>query len=162
MVTKNQSTKRRGMPKPKAVKDFWAAKLFSLRKILDVDEILEPWDINGVKLESCFCCGACGKLERAHIKPIYLGGDNSVANIHMLCPKCHLDSEAFSGDSYWRWFLSHERKCPLLHEYPALSGMGFSDIDDATEYYIEMAGGDSRLAIAMFRKDLSGVENDLI
>lgn len=156
MPSKSQQSKRTDMPKTKAIKEFWAPRLFSLRKILDVDEILEPWkSTDGAKIETCFCCGATGKLERAHIKALALGGDNSVENIHLLCKKCHLDSEPLSGNSYWTWFLSCERKDPLSHEYEHVyKSMGFNDLVSVSEYYLEKSSGDTESALNMFRDEL--------
>jgi hypothetical protein len=156
MPSKSQQSKRADMPKTKAIKEFWAPRLFSLRKILDVDEILDPWEsMGGAKIETCFCCGATGILERAHIKALSLGGDNSVANIHLLCKKCHLDSENLGGDSYWIWFLSCERKDPLSHDYEHVcKSMGFKDLVGVSEYYLEKSGGDTESALNMFTDEL--------
>lgn len=54
--------------------------------------------------DQCFACGSTHKLERAHILPICLGGNNDVQNIHLLCAYCHLESETLHGESYWKWY----------------------------------------------------------
>lgn len=52
-------------------------------------------------------CWAClewtPKPERAHILPVSMGGDDDPMNIHLLCPKCHIESERLHGDGYWQW-----------------------------------------------------------
>lgn len=155
MDSMSQNQKRSDMPKARDIRDFWAPKLFSLRKILDVDQILDPWiGLNGAKIESCFCCGATGKLERAHIKALVSGGDNSVSNIHILCKKCHLDSEGLSGDNYWRWFLSCEWQDPLCHDYDnIIKSLGFSDVTEVAEHYCRESGGDTELSLDMFMNE---------
>lgn len=62
------------------------------------ESVLKTWQ--------CFCCGQPGSLDRAHIRPLALGGSNSVENLHLLCRSCHIESENFQGEGYWRWFLS--------------------------------------------------------
>lgn len=61
----------------------------------------------------CFACGKAAELDRAHIDPLQYTDDNSVSNLHMLCRPCHVESEWFSGEHYWRWLLSK----PFLHPW---------------------------------------------
>jgi hypothetical protein len=53
---------------------------------------------------TCFACLRDGFVERCHIEPLVTGGCNSVANLHILCPNCHKESEGYSGRFYWIWF----------------------------------------------------------
>lgn len=71
------------------------------------DQLKDRYDWE-VDTESCFACGSNGngRLDRAHIVPRSISFDDSVENIHLLCPHCHLESESFiAGDwHYWHWF----------------------------------------------------------
>ena len=60
------------------------------------------------KLYWCFACGRQGHVEKCHIVP-YNGGDNdTVDNLHLLCPLCHKESEVLSGDAYFDWIKNKE------------------------------------------------------
>ena len=82
-------------------------------------QIIEFWDSEeGIELLSkktgivrsysngCFACGFLDRLEMCHIVAKAKGGSYSVKNLHLLCCKCHEESEDFNnGDNrYWRWF----------------------------------------------------------
>jgi hypothetical protein len=93
-------TSRRKMPSASRIRNFWAFKLSvgDLAKYDSPEECLEEKD-------SCFACGFyMGPLERAHILARCDGGDDSVSNLHLLCPWCHEASEQLSGEAYWQWF----------------------------------------------------------
>lgn len=50
----------------------------------------------------CFSCQEANiALERAHILAKIEGGDDSLDNLHLLCPYCHRDTESISGELYW-------------------------------------------------------------
>ena len=50
----------------------------------------------------CFSCQEANiELERAHILAKSEGGDDSIDNLHLLCPHCHRDTESISGELYW-------------------------------------------------------------
>lgn len=78
-----------------------------------VNNIIKYWSSsntynNGQYIKGqCFACGSVGNgycLERSHIVPLNEGGDNSASNLHILCKKCHLESEYYIGESYWVWY----------------------------------------------------------
>jgi hypothetical protein len=52
----------------------------------------------------CFACGARAMLERAHIRPACRGGSNTPRNLHLLCRRCHIESEAHEAANYWKWY----------------------------------------------------------
>ena len=57
----------------------------------------------------CMTCGipedkGDGKyLDRAHIYPDVDGGSKRINNLHLLCRKCHTESEPLEGYVYWLW-----------------------------------------------------------
>lgn len=42
-------------------------------------------------------------LDRAHIYPDLYGGSKKPNNLHLLCRKCHIESEPLEGYVYWLW-----------------------------------------------------------
>ena len=84
--------KRYRLPKRKEIINFWIDKL-------------EKIDVDISYVGECFACGIGWKLERAHIKPISDGGTNELANLHILCPGCHAESEFLWGGAYWNWLV---------------------------------------------------------
>lgn len=57
-----------------------------------------------ITTSNCWACGDTLRLERAHIVPKAFGGQDTVDNLHILCARCHLESETFTGNEYWRWY----------------------------------------------------------
>lgn len=87
-------------------------------------EITDDDKVNSKKkLYFCFACGRQRSLDRAHIEP-YNGGENDVVeNIHLLCKRCHDESEFLSGDAYFDWI---KNKKSFFH-----------DVLDMTGFFIE-------------------------
>jgi 5-methylcytosine-specific restriction endonuclease McrA len=48
----------------------------------------------------CVECGSTVDLELDHVKPLSLGGDDSLDNLQLLCRVCHLDKTR-RDVSYW-------------------------------------------------------------
>ena len=86
---------RRGMPDKRKVYNYWFNGEGSEKFRENEIDIGDP--------DTCFACGFHLKVERAHIVAVTDGGDNSVKNIHLLCPNCHLESEALNEMFYWLW-----------------------------------------------------------
>lgn len=68
------------------------------------DEILGLYK---AQKELCYYCGKpiSGNRSSYHIDhyvPIYLGGDNSIDNIVLTCPKCNLEKGIMDGDEFER------------------------------------------------------------
>ncbi|MGB1305850.1 HNH endonuclease [Pseudoalteromonas marina] len=105
-------TQERSMPSKVKVFNHWS-------KILDVEIISKK----------CFACKSLDThvLERCHIMPKNLGGEDTVENIHLLCRHCHVASEFLYGDKYWRWFESTRKdwfNISLTRSIPAMLGHG--------------------------------------
>lgn len=99
--SKKNDGKRRNMPKPQTVRNFWAPRLVEMGKFYSVEEVSEG--------DYCFACGfpegdTQKKTQRAHIRPINRGGSNDPSNIHLLCTICHKNSEHLFGEAYMEWF----------------------------------------------------------
>ena len=80
----------------------------------------------GVFIEDgvCFACGGAGSLERAHIEPRAITQDDSVGNLHLLCGRCHHDSEYLdSRDDYFAWLKSRSPIDGLLSKMQASLGL---------------------------------------
>ena len=80
------------------------------------------WDYGGQKeiasnvVYYCFACGCpdsvMGGLQRTHIKSRTQGGKDEPSNLHLLCTKCHVESEYLSGRAYWNWLrYVYENEC---------------------------------------------------
>ena len=144
-MSKAQATKRRDMPTAARLRAFWAPKLIALGKGCDPEVFLEPVvSSTGIATWQCFCCGKPTRLERAHIKPLSLGGDNSAQNIHMLCRICHLESELYQDEAYWRWFLGKPFRHFMDPEHYAhvWHALGARDARHAAEMLVQKHGTD--------------------
>ena len=80
--------KRRKMPSPKKIFEYWESR------------------IENIYPRQCFACSSLDttRLERAHILARCSGGSDEVDNLHLLCSYCHVSSEKISGEKYWQWF----------------------------------------------------------
>jgi hypothetical protein len=85
-------TQRRKLPSVSAIRAYWEPKL---------QEADIGWD------GGCFACGMQVPVDRCHILPRVFGGPDTVDNLHLLCRRCHFESEALSGDAYWDWFINY-------------------------------------------------------
>lgn len=94
----------RRMPKAIEILDRWVNELVDKKYWLDCYFIAEnKADLNECT-HICFACGTMSGTHRAHILPKNKGGEDSVNNIHLLCPECHMESEDLCGKTYWDWF----------------------------------------------------------
>lgn len=88
---------RQSMPAIKQIRDYW----FSEEGI----ELLRKK--TGLILASkagCMTCGTLGYVECCHIVAKVNGGSYNESNLHLLCKNCHIESEYFEDERYWRWF----------------------------------------------------------
>lgn len=90
----------RKMPTKNAIRQYWAERLDQLFNRFDS---LCDMTADG---DACFGCGFvwAGGTERAHILARSEGGTDGEENLHLLCRRCHCDSEFLSGEAYWAWF----------------------------------------------------------
>jgi hypothetical protein len=91
-------TKRKNYS-PKTIRNYWSGTDIWHEKFDSKEEFLEEG--------TCFACGFVpidARLERAHIKALWMGGNDTIDNIHLLCIACHQASEELFGNLYWNWF----------------------------------------------------------
>ena len=93
-------SKRKTMPSNKAIFNYWIEVLHGNHALVEV-YAKNDW--------YCFACDCMGVVQRCHILPNCEGGSEDVDNLHLLCRECHLESEYFSGKSYWAWFNSKNK-----------------------------------------------------
>jgi len=93
---------RKNMPAKKDILRYWSSPTPEFEEF----EI----EINPSNPD-CFACGDYLQVQRCHISPVNKGGSNDVSNIHLLCNKCHAESEDMTGDAYWKWlqYMNHEK-----------------------------------------------------
>ena len=86
--------------------NYWYAS--PLKEIFNWDFRTQIVEKNGkgvIVTKGCMACGIAqdSYLERAHVKARCCGGSNHFNNIHMLCKRCHKESEEIHGLRYWVW-----------------------------------------------------------
>ena len=95
--------RRTSAPNRRSIEKFWEEPLQLLEKFDSASEMREG---------ACWACGMIwgdsSTLERCHILPWQLGGSFDPSNFHLLCKKCHRDSEDLYGREYWTWFMYSE------------------------------------------------------
>ena len=126
------------MPKPYQVREFWAGT--SLWRFKGFDSRFEF-----MQGDYCFACGFTNgdsKTERAHIVPMWQGGANSCQNLHLLCGRCHLDSEDLGctqtdpfQSKYWHWFFARTIYDRTLSSAIAM-GFNWSDFTKTDEHLL--------------------------
>ncbi|RUT30493.1 HNH endonuclease [Paenibacillus zeisoli] len=58
--------------------------------------------------ERCWRCGYKNSLERCHIIPESLGGDDKASNLVLLCKRCHLENPNIADkDVMWDWLRAY-------------------------------------------------------
>lgn len=121
----NNKERRVGMPKKRAILEYWQYN----HTLLGHTKNGEEW---GVEENECFACGNFLRgLHRAHINPLILGGSNSADNIHLLCPSCHAESEGINN--YWNWIKYkrfNEWKYPQEHLFLWIKMQGIDIIKE--------------------------------
>ncbi|MGA1757052.1 MAG: HNH endonuclease signature motif containing protein [Pseudomonadales bacterium] len=86
---------KRNMPTQKQILKFWSNSDIFKEKGIEINET-HP---------DCFACGNYIKIERAHIRAKFNGGEDTCDNLHLLCSGCHADSEYYEVDEYWDWLV---------------------------------------------------------
>lgn len=60
-------------------------------------------------LERCWRCGSKRSLERCHIIPRSLGGEDIPSNYVLLCKRCHLEnSNVYDSEIMWDWLRAYK------------------------------------------------------
>lgn len=72
--------------------------------------------------ERCWRCGCRRRLERCHIVPDSLGGEDIPANFVILCKRCHLDNPNVADpEIMWDWLRAYS--VPLYDTFWDIQGM---------------------------------------
>lgn len=132
---------RADMPTQRVIRDFWSnTSIWRFKGFDSRAEFLEG--------DYCFACGFTNgesKTERAHIVPLSAGGSNECENLHLLCGRCHIDSELLgspSGDpfqaKYWRWFFGRTIEDRCISSAIAM-GFNYGDLSNGPDRLIEAA-----------------------
>lgn len=106
-----------------SIKKYWYSKLKLKGKIKKITrkEFFEK--------DHCFAClRVCAHLDRAHIVAHNKGGNDKKQNLHLLCRTCHQQSETYSDDLYWQWFMGQNAFHSLLSEITRYSGISTQKI----------------------------------
>jgi len=93
---------RRKMPTKEVLWKYWSDHREQLGPNRDYSNEFEDDKI------SCFACGNIKNIERCHIVPMLFGGDHDPQNLHLLCGRCHLESEGLR--LYWPWLRNKRRR----------------------------------------------------
>lgn len=72
--------------------------------------------------ERCWRCGCRRRLERCHIIPASLGGEDTPSNFVILCRRCHLDNPNVADpEIMWDWLRAYG--VPLYDTFWTIQGM---------------------------------------
>jgi hypothetical protein len=95
-------TKRSSLPSKESIHNYWKSGDGHRVLISYGIEIPDQTKFNGDKVIACFACGR-SEVQRCHIVAVSSGGSDYASNLHLLCPRCHVESELLEGEHYWRW-----------------------------------------------------------
>ena len=112
------------MPSKSVIKKHWEGKF----------RFIEDFGWKELPTSACWKCGKDGYVEKSHIHSRCYSYDDTPSNLHLLCSKCHTESEFFYGFKpglfYYEWFYTNEllwiRK--LIHKF--ISGDISNSISD--------------------------------
>ena len=92
--------------------NYWAGQVYEDTLSVDFSEAHER----------CWRCGCKRNLERCHIIPDSLGGEDKPENLVLLCKRCHLDNPNVADpEIMWDWIQAYA--VPLYDTFWALQGM---------------------------------------
>lgn len=98
--------------KKKEIVDYWAKHIDECGLSIDFSEAHEL----------CWRCGCKRNLERCHIIPDSLGGEDKPSNFVLLCKRCHLDNpNVADSEIMWDWL--HSYAVPFYDTFWYLQGM---------------------------------------
>lgn len=109
----------------------------------------------------CWNCGDNKKrtdgkisLDRCHIVPQSLGGEDVPSNYVLLCSECHMDSPNVSSSKYmWEWILSNKRKLALYNIHR---------IEGAFELFSSKKGYSFHSVLSNSTKDYNLILNEVL
>lgn len=71
--------------------------------------------------ERCWRCGCKRNLERCHIVPVSLGGEDMPSNFVLLCKRCHMDNPNVADpEIMWDWLRAY--KVPFYDTFWVVQG----------------------------------------
>mgnify|MGYP000929354858 CR=1 FL=1 len=72
--------------------------------------------------ERCWRCGCVAQLERCHIIPDSLGGEDAPSNLVLLCHRCHIENPNVTDpEIMWDWIRAYST--PLYDTFWLLQGL---------------------------------------
>ncbi|UTD55478.1 HNH endonuclease [Halomonas sp. MS1] len=77
------------------VRTAWQSNIQAARNAGFCEYVIEAIEDDHDGLRLCWCCGARGYQEVAHIVPHSLGGRSTPTNLFLLCNECHVQSPDF-------------------------------------------------------------------
>lgn len=87
--------------------------------------------------ERCWRCGCKRRLQRCHIVPDSLGGEDKPSNFVLLCARCHLDNPNVADpDIMWDWLKAY--KVPFYDTFWFTLGMQEYEKIYAVSYHEEL------------------------
>lgn len=96
----------------KEIVDYWSARVAECELSVDFSEAAER----------CWRCAYQSKLERCHIVPHSLGGEDSASNLVLLCKRCHIEAPNINDHQFfWDWLKSC--KAHFYDTYWTIRGM---------------------------------------
>lgn len=130
--------KRKAVPSKKKIAEYWCGKYISNKfEIIDKYEAGAVLIIKDCGEPECWACGESenalfenpkyyetlatksfmkvwdfkevGFLQRAHVVPSMLGGENKPSNYFLLCKRCHQESPDFIDGRYFYAYVYHSR-----------------------------------------------------
>jgi hypothetical protein len=98
---------------PKWIEECWKVHSASVSEL----DVAVDWGDMDDKWNRCWCCGyKTSRLQKCHIIPKSLGGDNSASNLVPLCSQCHDESPDVNDSAeMFRWIKKQQNP---------LSGLG--------------------------------------
>lgn len=122
-----KSNKKRNRIKTtkKQIVDYWETRV-------DECELSIDW---AEAEERCWRCGYEKRLQRCHIIPDCLGGEDKPSNLVLLCERCHIDAPNVESETFmWDWIKANKTtfydtffETKALQEYEFIYGKKYID-----------------------------------
>lgn len=111
--------------KKQEIVDYWFSNIDELGLSVDAAEALER----------CWRCGSKVTLERCHIVPDSLGGEDTPSNLVLLCRRCHLENPNVTDpEIMWDWIRAYATPfydtfwmIQGIKEYETIYGKSFNE-----------------------------------